>query len=631
MTTTTFKASISPRFLGKVDRVFDASPTTVFNELLQNARRAGAKEVVVTLEAFEDNNSVRVKFADDGIGMEDPAALLCLADKGWDDETENREDPAGMGFFCLSNFREVHIASRDWQGVITPAVFRGEEDMHVSAAPTVEGSCIQWEWEGYREYTLESDLSGAAQYCGLESVVIVSGSGDRQTRQVIKPVGFLDECVERRFLPNLGAEIGVLNSSSFAAYLNFYGVNIWLSTSSDNNWDALRSLNATIRVDVTRCSDLQLVLPARNAVKHNAGRDELLLECERTLYSWLVNSKQKHNLPFRVYNRAKEVFGIDIGEARNNLHFAANYTDGSVVLVADNVRHILGFKHLIELAAYSDAAPRCQDQEKSGYSWYDALPIIEDVIVTINGEEKQDVFEDQYHANSYNNGNSGSSNLFEWVSSIKVDFKLSNGDVYTVEPVTLVSGESAVSEFDELHYSHKVYVNEAAKENAKMRADVVDSLYSSAFQAAEGYDVDISEENQGFQFETEARAALLEFIGDDQASAKCHLEGALSQSKLKHALESDWVWSLHSALVPDRSNLLIMGPHLKTDVADCRKFVTTTAGNKATCELVSQTAVTSERIEAYMKAARGYDNLDGELIVSDYALPVDLDAWEAGQ
>ena len=630
MTTTTFKASISPRFLGKVDRVFDASPTTVFNELLQNARRAGAKEVVVTLESVEDNDSVHVKFADDGVGMEDPAALLCLADKGWDDETENREDPAGMGFFCLSNFREVHVASRDWQGVITPAVFRGEEDMHISTVPTVEGSCIRWEWEGSKVYTLESELSSAAEYCGLERVVIVS-CGDRR---VVKPVEFLDRCVERRFLPNLGAEIGVMPASSLSIYLNFYGVNIWLQPSfADDNWSKMSRLHAAIRVDVTRRSDLQLVLPARNAVKHNAGRDELLIECERTLYSWLANSKQKHSLPFKVYNRAKEVFGIDIGEARNNLDFAADYTEGSVVLVTNNVRNILGFKHLVELATKGEVSPRCQDLENSGYSWYDALPIIEDVIVTIDGEEKQDVFEDQYQTNSYNNGNSGFSDLFEWVNSIKVDFKLSNGDVYTAEPVALVSGEYAVSEFDSLD-SHRVYLNEAARISAEMRADVVYSLYSSAFQAAEGYEVDISEEHQGIQFETESRAALLAFIGDDQASANCQLEGALSQSKLKYALTSDWVWSLHSDPSPNRnSELLIVGPHLQTEVTDCRKFVTATAlaSNNATCELVSRTPVTSERIEAYMKAARGYDNLDGELIVSDYALPVDLDAWEAGQ
>ena len=102
-------ASVDQRFLQKVDRVFDASPSTVWVELLQNARRAGATHVTVHMTAGEDGSAARVVFADDGKGLESPAPLLLLAGRGWSDEVERAEDPAGMGFFCLSNIFEASI------------------------------------------------------------------------------------------------------------------------------------------------------------------------------------------------------------------------------------------------------------------------------------------------------------------------------------------------------------------------------------------------------------------------------------------------------------------------------------------------------------------------------------------
>jgi hypothetical protein len=43
----TFHASISPKTLDKVTRLFNASLTDIFNELIQNARRAGASRIDV--------------------------------------------------------------------------------------------------------------------------------------------------------------------------------------------------------------------------------------------------------------------------------------------------------------------------------------------------------------------------------------------------------------------------------------------------------------------------------------------------------------------------------------------------------------------------------------------------------
>jgi hypothetical protein len=44
------KAEITDNFFGIVDRLFDNAPKTVFSELLQNARRAGATLVTIVLQ-----------------------------------------------------------------------------------------------------------------------------------------------------------------------------------------------------------------------------------------------------------------------------------------------------------------------------------------------------------------------------------------------------------------------------------------------------------------------------------------------------------------------------------------------------------------------------------------------------
>jgi hypothetical protein len=41
--------------------------------------------------------------------------------------------------------------------------------------------------------------------------------------------------------------------------------------------------------------------------------------------------------------------------------------------------------------------------------------------------------------------------------------------------------------------------------------------------------------------------------------------------------------------------------------------------------------VTVEHIQAYMKGVKGYNEAEDMLVISDYAIPVDLDAREAEQ
>lgn len=66
----------------------------LFKELAQNARRAKASQVNITVN-LEDKSII---FEDDGIGIDDFQHLFTIAESGWDMDTQEKENPFGLGF-----------------------------------------------------------------------------------------------------------------------------------------------------------------------------------------------------------------------------------------------------------------------------------------------------------------------------------------------------------------------------------------------------------------------------------------------------------------------------------------------------------------------------------------------------
>ena len=631
-----YRASIDPLFLSKVDRVFDSSPRTVFNELLQNARRAGATEVSIKFTTGEDVNGapyVHVDFNDNGRGIESPEQLLRLAGRGWNDEIDGREDPAGMGFFCLSNFDRVTVRSREWGGAFTTEVFRGEADMVADPMPAVEGTRIQWDWSDLRPYDLRQAAAAAAKHCvGLLSVTMQSGDpGDREIE--IIPADFMEFCAHRRSIPEIWVELGIHANPHYSGFgkpevtINFYGVDLRIYCSGEET--AMQHLSkicvrgVDVRVNVIRSEALQLVLPARNALKHNAGRDVMLRECERLLYDYLATAGS-HALPFAVYKRALDEFGIDIGEAECRLMSVTdNYRtgDSEKVLVAPSIRALLGFSQMFCKGASGMIGYR-KDASMEGYSWYDAMRTVEDMSVFIGDNERElgEFFDDWPIFDSLN--------PYEWTTSIKVVFKLSDGAEIDYEPVAIVSGGGTTSDFSNVCSSWIIYVIDAARDDHGMLSEVVDTTCDVVFKAED--DSEISESDQSSEFRAQATSALLEFAGDEQGAARCLLDAAVRSSSIAYATDDAWVWSIWSNPKGEGlgGGLTVVGPHLKTEAADCHKRVTMITPSSdacSSCELHSLTSITEERAANYMAAVCGYDFMDR------CVLPVNLDAWEASQ
>ena len=86
---------------------------TFIKELMQNARRAGAGGVWMSV----DDASQSLTIIDDGEGIGDPQTLLRLGESGWDCvEVMERENPFGVGFAAaIFAAEQIDVESRDWR------------------------------------------------------------------------------------------------------------------------------------------------------------------------------------------------------------------------------------------------------------------------------------------------------------------------------------------------------------------------------------------------------------------------------------------------------------------------------------------------------------------------------------
>ena len=125
--------------------------STVLGELMQNARRAGASVVKFNFDAASQTLTV----LDDGCGIEDIAALLTVAESGWDEGLMRDEHPFGMGFISalyacehltlvsrcgrlsaltadILSFKDLAVdKSVDWQGQTTLTLTGFDLEAHV--------------------------------------------------------------------------------------------------------------------------------------------------------------------------------------------------------------------------------------------------------------------------------------------------------------------------------------------------------------------------------------------------------------------------------------------------------------------------------------------------------------------
>jgi Histidine kinase-, DNA gyrase B-, and HSP90-like ATPase len=377
--TSTIQAQVSQATLGKVSRLFNASLTDCFNELLQNARRAGASAIEITLS---DNDYLTI--ADDGSGIADPQTLLTLGKSDWSDETQQQESPAGMGVFSLAN-RNVTIRSHDWQVHLTPAHFSGEAIAPVESCEAIEGTRLSFRITEAETFALHQRVCQVAQFYPLP----IWFNGEAVPRQ-----DFLQEAV---YVENWhGLRIGVRRKYQWAgtSRINFYGLTLTQILPSLY----CNGMTFCVRVDVVDCPQLQLVIPARKEVVQNGFWTVLNTFIETVLYRY-VATLPAHDLSYAHWRKAKTL-GVELQAAQATLYeftpaIAYDPERGQPMPVSDrslliNLDDRTCCEQQVFWRAFEQAQldyePVAPDQQYVGYSWYDRLSCLTELRFKIEQE-----------------------------------------------------------------------------------------------------------------------------------------------------------------------------------------------------------------------------------------------------
>jgi hypothetical protein len=325
---TTIRATVNTRLLSKAQRLFTGTLQGRIIELLQNARRAGATEVVIT------NKDGRISVADNGKGISDFSELLDLGGSGWNprndmesedsvvtqSDLEQSEDPAGVGLFCLAP-RKLVVLSRGCQAVIEDGGWHGDTVEVASAQSPARGSTFIFADE---PWSLDS-VEPFATYTGMR--VVVDGRACRQ-------LNFIEGC--SRDYPELGVRIkvvpvdqlppfcysdGTRRFSRDQVYVNFFGQVVSL------DYQPVDQHQLAYLVELTGIpTGIRLMLPARTRLIENQPLTRLKEVIEWEAYDHLRLVGQ-HKLAYSQFIRAREL-GVVLPEATPDYEVGLLTEDG---------------------------------------------------------------------------------------------------------------------------------------------------------------------------------------------------------------------------------------------------------------------------------------------------------------
>jgi hypothetical protein len=394
------RGKVNGALLDKADRLFRNDDAGIWTEILQNARRAGANSVDLTIKPGEPTQDhCVITFQDDGRGIEDFQSLLTLGTSDWDAETQSAEDPAGMGFFSLCR-SQVEVYSGNRYVKLTPAVFLGKAEAHVeTGGEFIQGTRLHFTRQSTRD-ALIAALKQVTEFCPIEV---------RLEGQSLPRHDFLAGALYRELIDGIEVGFGVAFEHGYSYYhdgnWNFYGTRIhhpFVSFTGllDDNKRSVSTIYA--RFNVLETGRVKLQLPDRRGIIE----DEFLKEFERksraAAYRFFQTQSQ-HVLPFRNWKEAKGL-GIDLPEAAQLLtSWHAESRDESIEplfgypetgIIADLTSVILADNgllngHTLDAALHSVGNfPGNLYREEpgyAGYAWYDRLPQIADTTVFVDG------------------------------------------------------------------------------------------------------------------------------------------------------------------------------------------------------------------------------------------------------
>jgi hypothetical protein len=310
MTTTQISATLGRKLIQNADKYFTNDDATILDEVIQNARRAGASEVVFT--AHGDDLTI----SDNGKGLpsENAGVLLSLGDSDNGDAIETAENAAGLGFFSLANF-SVEVRSRNWTMTVPKDAFTGST---TATLMTVNG------YQAGLSLTIHGFLKGKS----LDAMAKIIGSATRYSTmsaryvgfpvddEIQMPANFLAEQLADKFahhtIESNGVSVTVARGPRLdrtRTKINFFGKVITYDfVKSVPEVEKIASIKASgrveeqsvynsITIDVHDTSCLKLQLPQRQALIDNDGLKSVHALIEKAYVALLAKEGVSNGLP----------------------------------------------------------------------------------------------------------------------------------------------------------------------------------------------------------------------------------------------------------------------------------------------------------------------------------------------
>ena len=408
------QAEVHPDAINHISSFFDGTLTDIFNEMLQNARRAGATQVEIT--ATDETPHV-ITIADDGDGIANPQAILSFGHSQWSDTATSREHPAGMGFYSLARCQQVQVTSwprhgQPWQVTLderatsrpasqlssnpsNPSNRRSIRPSRHGAAITITLPPNQIRREPYPA-GIRNQAATAAQHLSIP----VRFNGDRLEQR-----DFLSKAAAVYLWQ--GIRIGVYPHNRYQPSANFHGITVQYA-----NLPQVKSVHNTwsVAIDIVDCDQLTLTLPARKEFVETPFLAQLRDQCRRAIYQSMRDLEDNPAVPYQVQQDAASL-GVTLPDPPALLPpwepADANYTqrqprrpyqwptlpDRAIIVEANC--EAPDQQILARAADQNDLLPRLVQAQPifEGYSWYDRLPRLTGFNFTVTDPDKTTILE----------------------------------------------------------------------------------------------------------------------------------------------------------------------------------------------------------------------------------------------
>ena len=404
------RARVDEKAIEKVTRFYAGTIDEMLNETFQNARRARATHIDVTL--CEDTElGTTIDIHDDGEGIEDPQTLLSFGASAWNADEVGNEDPAGMGFYALARTR-CCVTSRATgtvknSGHAKPvqawSVWLGPEHFTGTEAATPQSDTTNWEGSGttvhMRWRATRETVAEAIRQCGRYQNIRIRIDG-----KTIPQEGFLKDSLYTETWNE--TSIGVIRTGAKqldrkAQAICVYGVAVRTKTARVKEVGRRRQWYA--RVLVNRSNGLELMLPGRKDLVENEWATAMRIRTKEAIYRAIERCGERVTLG-RKDRDAAQAAGIALAEPARKLRPwrpetpAEQTTDalwqtrdreieiGTEALVMtdpmitmhDHVAQVL--RRALE-AAGDQGEVFTAEPELSGVQWYDRLRKITAVVI----------------------------------------------------------------------------------------------------------------------------------------------------------------------------------------------------------------------------------------------------------